>query len=244
MGIVMAGASISSAYRLGGISLILSGMLYLTKSVLDFVVGDPPSTGPEILEWQSSHQVALAWTSEVLFATAVLMVPAVIALYRSLGGSDRPWVGFGCGVFAAIIPTLCAVLVVHGRLAFPVYGITLDDPAIAALVVSLYYGGMHAVSLLLAGTAVMLGLAMRRGIFGSGVGAVGVVAGATQIAVAYPWLVAPILVLIIQAIFAAWLVLAGWRLAWFPRRAALGDDHRATSGERSSSTRSRSQVAP
>jgi hypothetical protein len=51
-------------------------------------------------------------------ATAFL-VPAVIALYRSLGGADRPWVGFGCGVFAAIIPTLFAVLIVHGRLAFP-----------------------------------------------------------------------------------------------------------------------------
>ena len=58
---------------------------------------------------------------------AVLLVPAVIALYRSLGATDRPWVGFGCGVFATIIPTLFAVLMVHGRLAFPVYGITLDD---------------------------------------------------------------------------------------------------------------------
>ena len=66
----------------------------------------PTSTGLEILEWRSSHELALAWTSEVLFAAAVLLVPAVIALYRSLCGADRPWVGFGCGVFAAIIPTV------------------------------------------------------------------------------------------------------------------------------------------
>ncbi len=121
------GGRISPARRLGGISFILSGTLYLIKSILDLVVGDPPSTGPEILEWRSSHELALAWTSEVLFAAAVLLVPAVIALYRSLGATDRPWVGFGCGVFATIIPTLFAVLMVHGRLAFPVYGITLDD---------------------------------------------------------------------------------------------------------------------
>lgn len=83
-------------------------------------------TGPEILEWRSSHELALAWTSEVLFAATVFLVPAVIALYRSLGGADRPSVEFGCGVCAAIIPTVFAVLMVHGRLAFPVYGITLE----------------------------------------------------------------------------------------------------------------------
>ena len=228
---VMDGGGISPARRLGGISFILSGTLYLIKSILDLVVGDPPSTGPEILEWQSSHELALAWTSEVLFAAAVFLVPAVIALYRSLGGADRPWVGFGCGVFAAIIPTVFAVLMVHGRLAFPVYGITLDGPATAALVVSLYYGGMHAVNLLLAGTAITLGLSMRRGIFGAAVGAVGVVAGAAQIIVAYPWLVYPILVLILQALLAAWFVLVGLRLAWFPRRPTPAAANRAASAE-------------
>ena len=76
---VVMGGRISPARRLGGISFILSGTLYLSKSILDLVVGDPPSTGPEILEWRSSHELALAWTSEVLFAAAVLLVPAVIA---------------------------------------------------------------------------------------------------------------------------------------------------------------------
>lgn len=89
---VMDGGGISPARRLGGISFILSGTLYLIKSILDLVVGDPPSTGPEILEWQSSHELALAWTSEVLFAAAVFLVPAVIALYRSLGRA-RPALG-------------------------------------------------------------------------------------------------------------------------------------------------------
>ena len=80
----MAGARISPARRLGGISFMLSGMLYLIKSILDLIVGDPPSTGPEILEWRSSHELALACTSEVLFAAAVLLVPAVI-------GSTAVW---------------------------------------------------------------------------------------------------------------------------------------------------------
>lgn len=90
---------------------------------------------------------------------------------------------------------------------------------------------MHAVSLLFAGTAVMLGLAMRRGIFGAGVGAVGVVAGAAQIVVAYPWLVAPIFVFILKAFLAAWLVLVGLRLAWFPRRPTPAANNRGASAE-------------
>jgi hypothetical protein len=55
---------------------------------LDLIDDDPPSTGHEILEWRSSHELALAWTSEVLSAAAVLLVPAVIALYCNLGSSS------------------------------------------------------------------------------------------------------------------------------------------------------------
>lgn len=205
-----------SQAKLGGIAFLMSGALYLTKSVLDFVVGDPPSTRSEILVWRSSHEVSLAWTNEVLFAATVLLIPAVIALYRALEGSSRAWVGAGCGTIAAIIPTLFAVLMVHGRLAFPIYGITIDDPATAQLVVSLYYGGMHAVSLLLAGACVVLGLAMRRGMFGPVIGIVGVAAGAAQVAVAYPWLIAPGFILMLQSVLALWFLLIGWRLAWPP----------------------------
>jgi hypothetical protein len=219
---------VSSQALLGGIAFVLSGALYLIKSVLDFLVGDPPSTGPDILVWRSSHEVALAWTSEVLFFATVLLIPGVIALYRALDGSNRAWVAFGCGTLAAIIPTLFTVLVVHGRLAFPIYGITIDDPATAAQVVSLYYGGLHAVSLLLACACVILGFAMRGGTFGPMVGIVGIAAGAAQVAVAYPWLVAPGVILILQSVFAAWLLLIGWRLAWTPRTPAVagqGFDH-------------------
>ena len=77
----------------------------------------------------------------------------------------------------------------------------------------------------------MLGLSMRRGIFGAAVGAVGVVAGAAQIVVAYPWLVSPILVFILQALLAVWFVLVGLRLAWFPRRSTPAAANRAASAE-------------
>jgi hypothetical protein len=204
--------------RFGGIALVLGGAMFLTTSFLESIAGDPPSTGPEIQAWRSSHELTLAWAVETFFAATVLMVPAVIALYRSLKVPDRPWVDFGCGILAAVIPVNVVLLIVHGRLVFPVFGIGLEDPAVAALVVSLYYGGTHAVSLLLAGAAVMLGLAMRTTVFGPGVGTVGVVAGAAQIVVAYPWLVSPVIILMCQALFAAWFFLCGLRLVWYPWR--------------------------
>jgi hypothetical protein len=155
--------------------------------------------------------LTLVWADETFFAATVLLVPAVIALYRSLKGPDRPWVDFGCGVFAAVIPVNVVLLIVHGRLVFP------SSASASRIRPSPRWwcpstGGTHAVSLLLAGAAVMLGLAMRRGMFGPGVGAVGVLAGAAQIVVAYPWLVSPVIVLICQALLAAWFILCGLRL--------------------------------
>jgi hypothetical protein len=194
-----------------------SGALFLIKSVLDLVVGDPPSKDAQLLTWLTSHQLPLALTNEILFFAALLLIPAVLALYRNLDGSDEPWVAFGGGVLAMAIPIMLVLAIVHGRLTYPVYGITLDDSATVALIVSLYYGGAHEVTLLLGVALIIIGLTMRRGTLGRPTAAFGVAAGAFQIAGAYPWLIGPLLASITQAMFAAWLVLIGLRLTRSPR---------------------------
>jgi hypothetical protein len=105
---------------------------------------------------------------------------------------------------------------IHGRLMYPVYGINLDDPATVALVVSLFYGGAHMVSLLLGVALIILGLVMRRGSYGGAVGVLGLTAGVFQIVGSYPWLTGPIFTGITQTLLAAWLILTGSKLAWFP----------------------------
>lgn len=199
-------------HRLGGISFIGSGALLLIKSVLDLLVGDPPSTASELLAWKTSHQLPLALVNELLIVAAVLLIPALLALYRSLDGSDTPWVGFGCGLFAVALPVILVLAIVHGRLTYSVYGINLNNPSTLALVVSLYYGGAHVVSLLLGGALIILGLVLRRGIYGRAVGVLGVTAGVFQIVGAYPWLIGPILEWIAQLPIAAWLILTGSKL--------------------------------
>ncbi|MEV4000935.1 hypothetical protein [Actinomadura sp. NPDC049753] len=160
----------------------------------------------------------MSLTNEVLFFAVVLLIPVVFALYRSLDGAGRPWVGFGCGILALAVAIVLALVFVHGRLVYPVYGIDLDEPATVALVVSLYYGGMHEVALLLGAALVMLGLSMRRGDFGRAVAVFGVIAGTAQLAGAFPWLAGPLLTSIVQAMFALWFVLVGLRLLRFPVR--------------------------
>ncbi|MEV0661318.1 hypothetical protein ACIBI3_08830 [Actinomadura luteofluorescens] len=203
-------------FRLAGISSAASGALFLLKSVLDLLVGDPPSESARLLPWIASHRLSLSLTNEVLFFAAVLLVPVVFALYRSLDGSGRSWVGFGCGILALAVAIVLVLVFVHGRLVYPVYGIDVDEPATVALVVSLYYGGMHEVALLLGAALVMLGLSMRGGVFGRAAAVFGVIAGTAQLAGAFPWLVGPLLTSIIQAMFALWLVLVGLRLVRSP----------------------------
>jgi hypothetical protein len=203
--------ALGPGFRLGGIASVASGALFLLKSVLDLVVGDPPSESARLPSWTASHRVALSLTNEVLFFAVVLLIPVIFALYRRLNGSGRPWVGFGCGILALAVTIVVALVFVHGRLVYPVYGIDLDEPAALALVVSLYYGGMHEVVLLVGAALVLLGLSMR-GAFGRAAAVLGVVAGAAQLAGAFPWLVGPLPAAIVQAMFALWLVLVGLRL--------------------------------
>jgi hypothetical protein len=219
---------------------MLSGAFFLAKSVLDLVVGDPPRTAAELLAWKATHQVSLAWANEVLVFAAVFLIPGVLALYRSLGGPGRPWAGFGCGIMAATVPVLLTVAMVQGRLVYPVYDLNINDSADLALVVTLYVGGAHEVSVLLAGALIILGVLMARSVqFRIAAGTLGVTAGVAQLAGSYPWLIGPSLSWITQALLVAWLVLSGVRLMQTPRTAMtsvdgarqvtarMADEHRA-----------------
>ncbi len=91
-------------YKLGGISFIISGILFFVKYLLDLMAGPPPSSGAEILAWRASGELPLAFTVEVLFFAGVSLVPGVIALYYSLANLDRSKAAVGCGIIAVVIP--------------------------------------------------------------------------------------------------------------------------------------------
>jgi hypothetical protein len=207
---------LNGLYKLGGISFMASGSLFLGKTVLELMTGSPPSSGAEILAWTASRELLLAITNEVFFFAVMFLVPAVIALHGSLARTHRSHAAIGCGIMAVTIPGLYVLAIVHGRLVFPVFHIRVHTPEVAELVVAIYYGGLHAVAILLAVATFALSLAMRRGAYGSTIAYLGFATAAFDVMGAYPDVMGPILGLVSGIFFAAWFVAVGFRLYRMP----------------------------
>jgi hypothetical protein len=199
-------------YEFGGGALVAGGILFVVLAFLDFRAGPPPSNGADILLWRDSQALVLDFVSEFLFFATVLLVPGTIALYQSLVEVDRIKAATGCGIIAVTIPVMAVMLIVHGRLVYPIYGMRVDTPEAAALVVMIFYGGLHAVYLLLAVATIVLSLAMKRGAYAKWIAYVGFATAALDIIGSYPWAVGPVLTLVCELSFAGWFVAVGSQL--------------------------------
>ena len=199
-------------FNFGGGALVASGMLFILVALLDLRTGPPPSTGAEILLWRDSQAFVLSFVSEFLFFATILLIPGTIALYQSLVDIDKTKAGTGCGIIAATVPVLAVMFIVHGRLVYPVYGMRVDTPETATLVVIVFYGGLHAIYLLLAAATIVLSLAMKRGAYRKWIAYFGFATAALDIIGSYPWAIGPILTLLCELSFAGWFVAVGSQL--------------------------------
>ena len=202
--------------RLGGAGLVAGALFFFIRGLLEFAAGPPPTGGEAILGWVASERAWLAWVSEILFAAAVCLVPGVAALYRSLADRYRSWAVAGCGLIALAIPLLAMSLVVHGRLVYPVYGMRVTTPGSAELVVTLFYGGLHAVNLLMAVAVAVLSVPMRRAGWGTKLAWLGYATALAHLAAAYPDLIGPAPTLACQALGSVWLAAVGVTLYRLP----------------------------
>ncbi|KYF61298.1 hypothetical protein BE11_17185 [Sorangium cellulosum] len=196
-------------YKLGGAALVASGLLSLLRGSLDLVAGPPPSSGAEILAWVASRSTLLAIANEALFFAGMLMVPAAIALYTSLAATDKAAAGAACGLMAVAAPVSAVLCIVHGRLVYPVYGLRIGTPDVAALVIAIYYGGLHATGILLGAATLVLSLLMRRGVYGRWIAYLGIATSVADVVGAYPYLIGPVPVLFCHVLFTAWFVAVG-----------------------------------
>jgi hypothetical protein len=133
-------------------------------------------------------------------------------LYQNLVDVDSPKAAAGCGIIAATIPVMAVMLIVHGRLVYPIYGMRVDTPEAAAFVVMVFHGGLHAIYLLLAVATIVLSLAMRRGAFAKSIAYLGFATAALDIVGSYPWAIGPVLTLVCELSFAGWFVALGSQL--------------------------------
>ena len=203
---------LTSPYKFGGGALVASGILFVVLAFLDFRAGPPPSNGAEILLWRDSQALVLDFVSELLFFATVLLVPGTVAVYQSLVDVDKTKAATGCGILAATIPVMAMMLIVHGRLIYPIYGMRIDTPEVAALVVMVFYGGLHAIYLLLAVATIVLSLAMRRGAYAKWIAYFGFATAALDVIGSYPWAIGPVLTLVCELSLAGWFVAVGSQL--------------------------------
>ena len=203
----------SGRFRWEGISLACGGAAFLAKAVFDYTAGEPPAAGAELVRWASDEKFALSMSNELLIIASVLLIPGLIGLYASLRDAGRRGVAIGCGIIAAAIPVMMVVSISQGRLVFPVYDMEIKDPAVVQLVAALYYGGEHAVVLILGVPTVLLSLAMRDTRYGRVVVYLGMITGVADFIGSYPWLIGIQLTLVTGLLFAAWFMAVGVQLA-------------------------------
>jgi hypothetical protein len=110
------------------------------------------------------------------------------------------------------------LLVVHGRLVYSIYGIRVNSPAVAEFTLAIFYGGFHAVLLLLAFATFILSLAMMRGVYGRPIAYLGFVTSVFDVAGSYPDRIGPTLNFGCQLFFTAWFVAVGAKLVGMSRQ--------------------------
>ncbi|MEL6381446.1 MAG: hypothetical protein AAFQ89_03030 [Cyanobacteria bacterium J06626_18] len=211
--------------KFGGRAFIISGVLFFTGYGLDLMTGPPPSTGADILAWVEANRLVLSLVNEILLFASVSLVPALIALYLNLAADSPILAATGCGILAIVVPILSVLVIIQGRLVYPVYGLYVNDPAVAEFVVALFYGGLHMVGLLMAGATFVLSWAMTRRALGVPVAALGFVTAVGDVVWSYPYLISPVVQFGCQLLLAAWFAAVGWQLFRLPRQS--GEQHDA-----------------
>lgn len=197
--------------KFGGITLILSGILFWAQYLFVLPMPSPPLADAELMTWLREWKTNIAMADELLFFATLLLIPSIVALYRILVKADRIKALFGCGLLAVIIPVNLVLDIILGRLVYPVYNIELS-PDIYKLVLSLYYGGMHLVAIIFSAGTIILCFAIRRSGIGKTAACLGFAVGVLDLIGAYPWLIGPAMVFVTQLLFCAWFVILGIRM--------------------------------
>ncbi|MBY9081807.1 hypothetical protein KIH86_20175 [Paenibacillus sp. HN-1] len=194
--------------KFGGITLIISGVLFFTQYLFVLPAGAPPLPDADLMAWVQKWRFNISMADELLFFATLLLIPSIAALYRILVKVDKLKTLLGCGLLAVIIPIYVFLDIVLGRLVYPVYDIELS-PDILKLVLSIYYGGMHSIAIILCMATILLCLILRKSVLGKPVSNFGFVVAALDLIGAYPWLLATPIVFISQLAPALWFVALG-----------------------------------
>lgn len=148
---------------------------------------------------------------ELFFFATLFLVPSIAVLYQILVKVDKIKTLIGCGLFVVIIPINILLDSILGRLVYPVYNIEFS-PDIYKLILSIYYGGMHSVAIIMSVATIILCFVIRRSVIGKPAANFGFLVGIFDFISAYPWLIGTALTFTSQLCFSAWFVILGIRM--------------------------------
>ena len=201
-----------SSRAFGGSTLIVGGVALASAEFLIAVVSRPVAGG-SITAWIHAAATPLAVADELLFVALVCLVLGGLVLWQAVRARHPiSALVMVTSLLLAMAVVMVLVLVV-GRLVYPVYDIAIGDAG-NALLVSLMFGGLHAVSLLL-GISLLAATAALRG---SGAPwwlvIVAMVTAVAQWVGAFPWLTPDWVNGTVPVLLGAWMLAAGvWLIA-------------------------------
>ncbi|QSF43015.1 hypothetical protein [Paenibacillus tianjinensis] len=197
--------------KFGGIAFILSGILFLGVSLFLLPVPSPPLPDTELMNWLEEWRFNISMADELLMFASLLLIPSIAGLYKVLEKTDKIKALLGCGLLAATVPVYIILVIILGRLVYPVYDIELS-PDMYKLVISIYYGGIHAVVIILSIATIILSLVIRKNPLGKSAAYFGFVVALLDLIGAFPWLTGSAVGFVCQAASSVWFVFVGVRM--------------------------------
>ena len=171
----------------GGWAFIVGGFLLYGAQLTVLLLPPPPPVSVDVVPWVLKHTTQLAIGNELLFFAIVCLMPAVIVLYRLLESESAFSAAVGCASLMMGLVILSTLVLIGGRLVYPVFGIALSADTIA-LLVSLFFGGLHSALLLFGLALIVLASALHKIASSRWMQAATYGAGGLQVLGSYPWL--------------------------------------------------------
>lgn len=158
------------------------------------------------MAWLVKWRFNIVMADELLFFATLFLIPSIAALYLILVKVDKIKTLIGCGLLAVVIPVNIVLDIILGRLVYPVYDLKFL-PDIYKLILSIYYGGIHAAAIILSIATIILCFVIRRSVLGKLVANFAFLTGIKDLVGAYPWLIGTVMIFVSQLFFSAWFII-------------------------------------
>ena len=170
-------ASWKGTYKVGGVCLFLTWIFFIIGFVLTIVQGPPAVAIEEILDSIGRQKTLYQATNWVFVLSDLAPIPAVLALYHALKEIRRTHALMATAI--GLLGVSMAIILrmgVHtmgslgaGYLAASSEAVQVMNVLAAELINGATYAGLSFANALIFGWALIIGIAMLKGIFGKGV---------------------------------------------------------------------------